>query len=180
MTAKTTTVFCTTSSPMASILLFNLFYLYFLKFFVFFMAARKASFQAKGWIGAATAGLCHSHSNMGSLTHRVRPRIKPTSSWILVRFVAAEPWWELLNILLNKNEYMKEQMDINISNLDLWLYLWFLRQYRFQLWSKRGNISGFLCRLLSLSCTHMHMHTHKLETEKWIGVGVKTSRKGLP
>ena len=30
------------------------------------------------------------------LTHWARPRIEPVSSWIPVRFVLAEPWWELL------------------------------------------------------------------------------------
>ena len=31
------------------------------------------------------------HSNAGSLTHCVRPGIEPTSSWMLVDFIAAEP-----------------------------------------------------------------------------------------
>ena len=35
-------------------------------------------------------------SNTGSLTHWVRPGIKPASSWMLVRFVSTEPRWELL------------------------------------------------------------------------------------
>ena len=35
------------------------------------------------------------HSNARSLTHWERPGINPSSSWILVRFVSAEPWWEL-------------------------------------------------------------------------------------
>ena len=34
--------------------------------------------------------------NARSLTHWLRPGIKPASSWILVRFVSTEPWWELL------------------------------------------------------------------------------------
>ena len=58
------------------------------------------SSQPRGLIGAAAAGLCHSHSHsiMGSephlqptprlteshLTHWARPVIKPTSSWILI------------------------------------------------------------------------------------------------
>ena len=37
------------------------------------------------------------HSNTGTLTHWSRPGIKPESSWILVKFVTAEPQWELLN-----------------------------------------------------------------------------------
>ena len=39
--------------------------------------------------------LHHSHSNAGSLTHRVRPGIEPTSLWIRVGFLTAEPRWEL-------------------------------------------------------------------------------------
>ena len=35
------------------------------------------------------------HGNTGSLTHWVRPGIKPASSWILVGFVSAAPQWEL-------------------------------------------------------------------------------------
>ena len=39
------------------------------------------------------------HSNTRSLTHRVKPGIKPASSWILVRFITAEPQQELLIVL---------------------------------------------------------------------------------
>ena len=49
------------------------------------------SSQAKHRIRATPAGLHHSHSNAGSLTHWVRPGIRPTSSWILVGFVTTEP-----------------------------------------------------------------------------------------
>ena len=40
-----------------------------------------------GRIRAAVAGLHHSHSNAGSLTHWARPGIEPVSSWILAGFV---------------------------------------------------------------------------------------------
>ena len=43
------------------------------------------------------------HGNTGSLTHQVGPGIKPTSSWILVVFVTAEPQWELQNQELKTN-----------------------------------------------------------------------------
>ena len=61
--------------------------------------------QARGQIRAVASSLSHSHSNLGSiqalsvtyitaqvnttrfLTHRARPRIEPSSSWILVGFV---------------------------------------------------------------------------------------------
>ena len=36
------------------------------------------------------------HDNTGSLTHLLRPGIEPVSSWILVRFVTAEPQQELM------------------------------------------------------------------------------------
>ena len=36
------------------------------------------------------------HSSARSLTHWVRPGLEPSNSWILVRFVSAEPQWELL------------------------------------------------------------------------------------
>ena len=35
------------------------------------------------------------HSNVRSLTHGVRPGIKPASTWILVRFTSVTPQWEL-------------------------------------------------------------------------------------
>ena len=55
-------------------------------FFRVILVAHGGS-QARGRIGATTASLHHSHSNTGSLTHWVRPGIKPVSSWMLVRFV---------------------------------------------------------------------------------------------
>ena len=79
--------------------------------FLFFLASFRAApvayrgSQARGQIRAVVTGLRHSRSNAGSepflwptphlmatrsLTHRARPEIKPTSSWILVGFV--NPW----------------------------------------------------------------------------------------
>ena len=69
--------------------------------------------QARGLIGATAAGLNHSHSNArsnenlrptpqptshgntGSLTHRARPGIEPTTPWFLVGFISAAPRQEL-------------------------------------------------------------------------------------
>ena len=69
--------------------------------FCLFMATPMAygGSQARGRIRAVASGLCHSnarsnttaHSNARSLTHCVRPGIEPASSWMLVRFVSAEP-----------------------------------------------------------------------------------------
>ena len=82
-------------------------------FVLLFRAPPEAygSFQARGQIRAITGGLCHScskarcepnlptyttvSSNTRSLTHWAGPGIKPSSSWILVRFVNAESQWEL-------------------------------------------------------------------------------------
>ena len=40
------------------------------------------------------------HSNTRSLTDWTRPRINPASSWMLVRFVSAEPLWGLYGALI--------------------------------------------------------------------------------
>ena len=83
--------------------------------FFFFCLFRATSVvyggsQARGWIGAALAGLHYSHSNArselcltyttahsnaGSLTHWARPGIEPASSWVLVRFITTVLPWEL-------------------------------------------------------------------------------------
>ena len=65
-------------------------FLFFIFYFVVFLRAAPAAYggsQARGLFGAVAAGLHHSHSNARSLTHWARPRIKPTSLWILVGFV---------------------------------------------------------------------------------------------
>ena len=51
--------------------------------------------QHSTWATSAT--YTTAHGNIGSLTHWVRPEIKPisTSSWILVRFITTEPQQEL-------------------------------------------------------------------------------------
>ena len=59
------------------------------------MPVAYGSFQARGQIVAVADSLHHSHRNVGSLTHRARPGIELASSWMLVRFVSAEPQWEL-------------------------------------------------------------------------------------
>ena len=82
-------------------------------FFFFSWLFRAASMayggsQARGLIRATTAGLpqqCQiqaasvtyttAHSSTGSLTHWARAGMGPATSWFLVRFVSAMPWWEL-------------------------------------------------------------------------------------
>ena len=73
------------------------------------------SSQARGQIGAAAAGLHHSHScicdlttahsKTGSLTHWVRPGTEPTSSWTLVGLITTEPQQILLNYSFKCGEF---------------------------------------------------------------------------
>ena len=46
-------------------------------------------------IWAVSAAYTTAHSNAKSLTHLLRPGIKPGCSRILVKFISAEPWREL-------------------------------------------------------------------------------------
>ena len=49
---------------------------------------------------SCVCGLHHSAQQLQILNHWGRPGIEPTSSWILVRFVTAEPQWELPHTLI--------------------------------------------------------------------------------
>ena len=81
---------------------------------IFFFRAMPMAYgnsQARGQIGAAVAGLHHSHSNSESKPHlQPTPQLmttldplssdqgqgsNPTSSWILVGFVSTAPQWQL-------------------------------------------------------------------------------------
>ena len=48
-------------------------------------------------IRVASVTYTTAQGNMGSLTHRAGPGIKPVFSWILVGFITAEPQRELLS-----------------------------------------------------------------------------------
>ena len=88
-----------------------------LVFFFYFVLlglapAAHGGSQARGWIRATAANLCHNnaksepwsvtytaaHGHARSSTHWVRSGMEPKSSkstWILVRLVTTEPWQEL-------------------------------------------------------------------------------------
>ena len=82
-------------------------------FFFLFRAIRVAygGSHARGWIGGTAAGLHHSHSNIRSLTHWVRPDIEPTTSWFPVIFVSAAPWQELCKTFWKKAKVSLDEIQ---------------------------------------------------------------------
>ena len=104
------------SHEISNVIVDNRFYQLFSFFFLLFRATPTAygSSQARGRIGAVAAGLCHSHSNTGSLTHWARPGIEPSSSWILVGFNTTEPYGNSSNGLLN---VARRMLILNISKI---------------------------------------------------------------
>ena len=55
------------------------------------------------------------HGNTGSLTHWVRPGIKPAASWLLVRFVSPEPRWELHQFDMFKRTFFSRNSKVFIK-----------------------------------------------------------------
>ena len=68
----------------------------YMKYFFFFVFLGPISQPQHCQIWAVSATYTRAHGNAGSLTHWVGPGIEPVSLWILVRFITAEPQWELL------------------------------------------------------------------------------------
>ena len=85
----------------------------------FFLRAALAAYGAswaRDWTGAAAAGKTTEMQDLSRIcdlylfsrqcwilkTNWTRPWIKPASSWILARFISAEPQWKLLNLKLKK------------------------------------------------------------------------------
>ena len=93
-------------------------------FFLLFRATLMAyeSSQARGRIGAAAASIQHSHSSTRSLTHWVRPGIKPAS----LRFITIEPRWEhpcsLFKIFFSIMVYYRTQYN----SLRYFIYFYFI------------------------------------------------------
>ena len=132
-------------------------FFFFFFFFGIFRATAYGNSQTRGWIGAAAASHSHSHSNVGPsyvchLHHSSwqcqilnplseardyweRPEIKPTSSWILVRF------FTLSNDRNSKMEFFSEQ-KITLKGIfnD---YLTLLRKNKFFVLFFRSKIISF-------------------------------------
>ena len=104
-----------------------LIFLFVLFFFLFrTIPAAYGSSQARGWIWATCAGICHSHmgsklhlqptpqltATLDPFTHWVRTGIKHTSLWIVVGFITAKPQQEFPFLFLF------------LLFCFLWLHLW--------------------------------------------------------
>ena len=105
--------------------------------FCLFRAAPRAygNSQARGRTGAVATGLHEiwatsvayttAHSKARSLTHWVGLGIKLASSWILVRFIAAEPRWGLLvmgiefwRLLPKTSVFLGQNRSFEMNSLD--------------------------------------------------------------
>ena len=140
-----------------SYVLFKKFYSFYFYFFVIiiifclfvlFRAATEAygGSQARGLIGSVATSLRQSHDsgsesclwptttahgNAGSLTHWSRPGIKPTSSWILVRFISTtirqelyEPYfWEFCphHLITSQSPHLQRPLHWGLgSTYEFW------------------------------------------------------------
>ena len=75
--------------------------------------------QQEIWVVSATYTTAHGSAR--SLIHWVRPGIKPVPSWILVGFVSAEPWWELLCGLFHPSLHLSSTL---LSTGGMWWTIW--------------------------------------------------------
>ena len=116
--------------------------------------------QARGWIGATVASLCHSHShsNAGSnatyttacsntrfVTLWVRPGIKRTISWYLVGFLSAVPWQELQMLFLDTIPHLTFSRSLECI-IHFWFFLW----WSIIMWEKEWI---HVCVNVSTCCT---------------------------
>ena len=101
-------------------------YIYFFCLSAFSRAAPMAcgGSQARGLIGPVATGLHQSHGNARSLTHWARPGFEPATSWFLVGFISAAPWWELRKYSLFQNTHSSKRKFTNILMLDYKHSIW--------------------------------------------------------
>ena len=72
--------------------------------------------QCQAW--AVSATYTTAHSKTGSLTCWARPGVEPVSSWMLVRFVSAEPWRKLQTHRFWKQTYGYQRGGLNGAQAD--------------------------------------------------------------
>ena len=98
-------------APVAKNISSNLYFLFFLSFLGPHHGIWKLNRSFCCWptpqpqqrgIRAVSVTYTIAHGSTEPLTHWVRPGIRPTSLWILVRFVTTEPQWELKSVLSNE------------------------------------------------------------------------------
>ena len=109
-------------------------------------------------IQASSATYTTAHDNTGSLTHWVRPGIKPTSSQMLVRFISTEPQWELPKSTSFKLLWMLILWPLSINHRCSFFFLFlffFLHPY---LWHMKSQARGWI-RAAAASLRHSHSNT---------------------
>ena len=151
--------------------------------------------QCQIWAQSAT--YTTAHGNAGSSTHFVRPGIKPASSWMLVIFVSAEPWQELLKVFLKNEPWPLDCVDedkhfINKIYEDQAIYggssfLWdparkfgkiyLLDSLHFYLfWERVGKV--FLKWIISPECKFRGQKRHlECLLSEWMGLGFVVEAK---
>ena len=78
--------------------------------------------QHRIWAVSVTYTTAHNQLTTGSLTHWARLGIKLASSWMLVRFISNEPWWELRMFLILLNYYSLQKIKMVYFMLDVFFH----------------------------------------------------------
>jgi len=82
----------------------------------------KLAVAAAYTTATATQDLSRVCGNIRSLTHWARPQIELVSSWMLVRFVSAEPRWELHFVMVKHSNLFSILTCFNF--LSVWNFFW--------------------------------------------------------
>ena len=99
------------------------------------------------------------HGNAGSLTHQVRPGIKPITSWFLVAFVSTAPQWELLQCC---NNFYCTTKWISYSCARIFFIFFFYTDYHRILGNFPVLYNGFsLAKHFICNRVHMPLSNHQ-------------------
>ena len=80
---------------------------------------------------AASATYTTAHGNTGSSTHWAWPGIEPVSSWMLVRLVSTESWWEF-----PIGFFSSMLFSLHVISFFSFLFLWLIYSFM-SLWSEK-------------------------------------------